>query len=187
MTKLTLEELEIIKELVRETVAETVPEAMSSVFENERETETHIIAQIVTETYRVIIEQEAIEVARIHGKMLELTQMILEITSRDHLDVRVIGDEANKRAYALAVMMAEQSVIRNEDELATIDGLIAEGEMAVINGGHVAPTGVESTYENRKKWDVRRWESRMRTLLKQRDIVANRLDAERQRLFNLKL
>ena len=187
MANLTSEDLEIIKELVRETVAETVPNTMSSVFEDEREVEAHIVAQIVAETYRAMIEQEALEIARVHGKMLELTQMITEIASRDQLDAEMIGEEANKRAYVLAVMMAEQSIIRNEDQLATINSLITEAEMALIDGGHVTPTGVESNYESRKRWDTRRWDTRRKNLLRQRDVVIYRLEVERQRLANLRL
>lgn len=187
MANLTPEDLEVIKELVREAVAESTLETMSSVFEEEREVEAHIVAQIVAETYRIMAEQEAIKIAEAHGKMLEVMAMIEDIASRGELDVSTLGEETYKRAYALAVMTAERSVVRIEGELSKLKDLIIEAEMAIAYGGNVTPEGIEANYHNRYKWDVKCWEDRLRNLLKQEAVITRRLESERQRLANLRI
>ena len=181
MAKLKQEDLQAIEKLVKEAVAEAVPAAVDSAFDAERQAEVYTIAQIVAETYRAMAKQEAAELARAHGRMLEAAAMIEEVASRGELDVSMLGDEANKRAYALAVAMAERAIVHTESALSEIREYIEEAEVLAAAGG--CSDGKKSNL----RLLSREWGDRAKRLLVQEKAVAERLETERQCLANLKL
>ena len=136
------------------------------------------IREIVAETYRIMMEQEAHEIAQVHGKMLQTTAMIEEIATRDELDISTLGEEAEKRAYALAVTMAERAVCYAENDLIEIKKQISEVQKAVASGG--------AKFGNywRSLSDCEVW---LKRLLEQEQKAVERLNSERKRLSSLKL
>ena len=140
--------------------------------------DAQMIREIVTETYRMMMEQEAREIAKVHREMLEAAAMIETIAEQDELDISTLGEEAEKRAYALAVAMAEQAVVYAENDLIEIKKFISEAQIAIAKGGAI---------RNNIWKTLNEWENIEQRLLKQEEAATIRLEAERKRLSNLKL
>lgn len=166
--------------LTQEDIRQIVAEVVSSEIDARQEREAKIMAQIVANCYHKMVEQEAQEMTRAHGRMLETAAMIEDIAARGELDVSTLGEEANKRAYALAVNMAERAVAHAEDALIKIKELISQAQLGVAKGGmHLSGNGAWRSGTE--------WESALKRLLESEKMATERLDAERKRLANLKL
>ena len=137
-----------------------------------------MIRDVVTETYRALMEQEAHEIIKAHSRMLETKAAIEEIAKRDELDVSKLGEEAEKRAYALAVTMAEQAVTYSENDLIEIKKRISEVQQGIASGG----ARINNIWRSAPEC-----QSRLKDLLKQEERATERLTAERARLSSLKL
>ena len=137
------------------------------------------IAEIVTEVYQIMMEKEAQEITQIHGRMLETVAMIEELATRDELDVSKLADEANKRAYALAVTMAERAVGYAENNLIEIKKLISEVENGIANKKGVRIGNYWHSAPECEGW--------IKELIEQEKKVAKRLEDEHSRLASLKL
>lgn len=162
MARLNQQNVQVIREVVAEAVRSEIDSHIS--------VEIETVAQIVAETYQVMMEQEAREVARAHGKMLETVAMIEEIASRGELDVSTLGEEAEKRAYALAVAMAERAVNYAENDLVCVK------EQISIRQQQIAKDNMPN--KNRTV---------LLDLLKQEESLTQRLKEEHRRLASLKL
>ena len=137
------------------------------------------IAGIVIQTYRTMMEQEAREIAQAHGQMLETAAMIEEVAAREELDISTLGEEANKRAYALAVTMAERAVVSAENTLVEIKRMTDRAQIGIAKGGMSDEYGHWCTSSD--------WKAALERLLESEKVATERLEAERKRLSDLKL
>ena len=171
MARLNQQDVQAIRNIVAEVV--------SGEIDSRQKREAQILAQIVADCYRTMMEQESREVAQAHGRMLETAAMIEDIAARGELDVSTLGEEANKRAYALAVAMAERAVVHAENALIKIKELIEQAQLGVAKGGMINAAG---SWRSSSEWKVA-----LKHMIESEKMATERLETERKRLSNLKL
>lgn len=171
MAKLNQQDVQTIRGIVNEAVKSGIDAHIT--------TEVATVAQIVSETYQTMMEQEAREIFQVHGKMLETAAMIKEVAASGELDISMLGEEAEKRAYALAVTMAEQAVSYAESGLIETKRQISELQITLTKGGAVQLGDRWYSVSEREDW--------LKRLLRQEEKATERLNGERKRLADLKL
>lgn len=171
MAKLNQQDMQVIHNIVTEVV--------SGEISSRQEWEAQIMTQIVANCFQTMVEQEAREIAQTHGRMLETAAMIEEIAAREELDISTLGEEANKRAYALAVTMAERAVVSAENTLVEIKRLTDRAQIGIAKGGMDNEYGHWCTSSD--------WKAALKRLLESEKVATERLEAERKRLSSLKL
>ena len=125
------------------------------------------IKDVVVEVWRIAMEEEMRQQVAAVAEMRGLIARIETLAAQGELDISHLAEDAERRAYALAVEKAEQAVI------------YAESDLDYIRRQRSKKVQLKAEYGG--------YQDAISSLAKQEKVASEYLDATRQRLLNLKL